>query len=84
MFHVLCNGMCRDNGIETHFQDDIYLLLLRVDCNKGAQILALLSLHKFLSDLLHILHAAIYVWCLLGQLKSCIRFKVLSVSADDL
>ena len=84
MFHVLCNGMCRDNGIKTHFQDDIYLLSLRVHCTKGAHILALISLHKFLSYLLHILHATIYVWCLLGQLKLCIRLKGVSLSADDL
>ena len=62
----------------------MYKLLQSIHFPNGEISLNLLSSHKVIIDFFHVLHAYIVVWCLLGQLKSCIRFKVVSVSAADL
>ena len=58
----------------------MYLLLPISHFTNGAHRLTLLSSHNVLIAFSDILRADIVVWCLLGQLQSCIILKVVSVS----
>ena len=61
----------------------MYLLLSSVHCPNGALILTLISSHNVIISFFRILHADIVVWFLLGQFKSCIRLKVVTISNAD-
>ena len=63
------------------FQDLMYILLSSVHCYNGARSLNAISSHKVIIAFFRVLHSDIFVWCILGQLKSCIILNVVSVSS---
>ena len=81
MHHVSCSLyyiVWRSHG-RKHCQHVIYLLSSSLHFPNGLCSSYLLSSHRVLIDFFHIPHADIFLWCFLGQLKSCIRLKVVSI-----
>ena len=62
-----------------HCQHVMYLLSSRLHGYSGLRSFFSLSSHKVVIAFLHVLHPDVAAWFFLGQLKSCIRLKLVAL-----